>query len=579
MTFLVNDPLAFAPQSLRGFVLSHQKQVQAVPGGVLRADQSDPGQVAVVVGGGSGHYPAFAGWVGPGLAHAAVCGNVFASPSASQVRSVAKAAHTGAGVLLLFGNYAGDVLQFGDAADELNQAGIDTRIVTISDDVASAPAERHLERRGIAGDLMVVKAAGAAAAQGLPIAQVEALARKANQATRSLGIAFDSCTVPGADQPLFEVPTGSYELGLGIHGEPGLSTHPMAPANQIAEQLVDGVLAEEPEPSTDYNRRVAVLLNGLGATKYEELFVLYGAVADLLEARGLQIVDPVVDEQVTSLDMAGVSLSVMFLDEQLEALWSAPCSSPAFSVGTLSLGTPRVVATDDAGDAIKPGSPESAAQARQVCQALAAMARCATANEDKLAQMDAVAGDGDHGRGMVLGSKAACQAADRAAAAGAGARTVLAQAAAAWAEGAGGTSGALWGRGLRTVAEGLSDDDATPVAKVLRAVIAGAEAIAQRGGASVGDKTMVDASAPFAQQLAAALDQGASPAQAWQVAVQAASDGAAATAKIIARLGRAKTHGDASLGTPDPGAVSFSLLMGELSSFIKQLEPTNQEKK
>lgn len=217
MTYLVGEPLDFAADSLAGFVSAHSDLVQAVHGGVVRADASPRGEVAVVVGGGSGHYPAFCGWVGPGMAHGSVCGNIFASPSDSQVVSVARAADNGGGVLLLFGNYAGDCLQFGKGADVLNAEGIDTRVETITDDVASRPVEKWTERRGIAGDFFVVKVAGAAAAAGRDLDAVVEATRRANAATRTLGIAFDAPTLPGAPEPLFTVPEGHYELGLGVH--------------------------------------------------------------------------------------------------------------------------------------------------------------------------------------------------------------------------------------------------------------------------------------------------------------------------------------------------------------------------
>ena len=243
MTHLINDPRQFPAESLKGMVAANRTYMQPVHGGVVRTTTSPHGEVSVVVGGGSGHYPAFAGWVGPGMAHGAVCGNIFASPSASQVESVVRAADNGGGCLLLFGNYAGDVLHFGMARDALIASGLDTRIVTVSDDVASNTVEHHDDRRGIAGDLFVVKAACAAAAAGRDLDAVEAAARRANEASRSLGVAFTGCTLPGAAEPLFTVPDGTYALGLGIHGEPGISSHEMTTAHEIAELLVDRLLA------------------------------------------------------------------------------------------------------------------------------------------------------------------------------------------------------------------------------------------------------------------------------------------------------------------------------------------------
>lgn len=572
MTHLVNEPLDFAADSLAGFVAAHSDLVQPAHGGVVRTTASPEGEVAVVVGGGSGHYPAFAGWVGPGMAHGAVCGNIFASPSASQVEGVSRAASNGGGVLLLFGNYAGDCLHFGEAARTLTAEGIETHIVTITDDVASGAPDKHRERRGIAGDLVVAKVAGASAARGDDLATVEELAWRANDRTRSLGIAFSGPTMPGASEPLFQVADGTYELGLGIHGEPGLSSHPLVGATEIAERLVDGVMAEEPERGAHgYNGRVAVLVNGLGATKYEELFLLYGLVAKKLEAAGCTIVAPVADEAVTSLDMAGVSVTVCFLDDELEELWTAPCYTPAFRRGamdSLAASGPRREVAADAATQITAGGDASAAQAERIAQALALVSATCVANAEALGRLDSIAGDGDHGQGMVLGARAADKAARQAADAHAGAATLLTLAGQAWSEGAGGTSGALWGGALEAVAAGLDDDVATDETALIEALAAGAESVAASGGAVVGDKTMVDATTPFAAVLRQAAADGEGLGQALTRAAQAAVDGAESTANMAARKGRAKTHGDASLGHPDPGAVSFSQIVTALAEHL-----------
>ena len=563
MTHLINDPRQFPAESLKGMVAANRTYMQPVHGGVVRTTTSPHGEVSVVVGGGSGHYPAFAGWVGPGMAHGAVCGNIFASPSASQVESVVRAADNGGGCLLLFGNYAGDVLHFGMARDALIASGLDTRIVTVSDDVASNTVEHHDDRRGIAGDLFVVKAACAAAAAGRDLDAVEAAARRANEASRSLGVAFTGCTLPGAAEPLFTVPDGTYALGLGIHGEPGISSHEMTTAHEIAELLVDRLLAEEPVRGGGYTGRVAVLLNGLGATKYEELFVLYASVSRLLEARGLGVVAPVVGEQVTSLDMAGASLSLMFLDEDLEALWLAAADSPAFKTGTLPAdprARTRVVAAE-ASAGLPAGSPDSARQAAMAATLLDVMAATAEAKEDELGRLDSIAGDGDHGQGMVLGATAAARAAHEALDAGVGMATLFSQAGAAWAEGAGGTSGAAWGKALTAFGQALSDQEAADDDALIRAGVAAARAFETVGTARPGDKTMVDATRPFADELADHAVLGAPLATAWQAAAGTAAAHAARTADLVARKGRARTHGEASLGHPDPGAVSFALLM------------------
>jgi dihydroxyacetone kinase len=292
MSRLYNDPARFAEEAAEGFVSAHRQWVRAVPGGVIRRAATPSGQVAVVVGGGSGHYPAFAGLVGEGLAAGAVLGNVFASPSTAQVVSVARAAENGGGVLLTYGNYAGDVLNFAAAQERLRGDGIACETVRVTDDISSAPSAESHRRRGVAGDLMVFKVAAAAAAEGRPLGEVAELAAAANERTRTLGVAFSGCTLPGADHPLFTVPAGRMAIGLGIHGEPGLVETEMPSADDLAALFVSRLLAELPAviPSPT-GQRVVALLNGLGSVKYEELFVVYRAVQAGLQAAGLTVVD------------------------------------------------------------------------------------------------------------------------------------------------------------------------------------------------------------------------------------------------------------------------------------------------
>ena len=275
MTCIQNQPEDFATTALAGFSSIYARHVRPVRSGVVRSTATPEGKVAVVVGGGSGHYPAFAGFVGPGLADAAVAGDVFASPSTHLVANVCRRASRGGGVLLGFGKYAGDVLNFGLAAERLISEGIDVRVLPVTDDVASAPAEKANERRGVAGDLAVFKIAGAAAEAGMKLYDVERVAIKANARTVSFGVAFSGCTLPGASEPLFTVPKGRMGIGLGIHGEPGIDETDIVPADALARLLVGRLLGERP---ADCSGRVAVVLNGLGCSKYEELFVLWTGI-------------------------------------------------------------------------------------------------------------------------------------------------------------------------------------------------------------------------------------------------------------------------------------------------------------
>lgn len=565
MTQIFDNPADFADEALDGFVAANRGYVARVDGGVVRSTEVPAGQVALVVGGGSGHYPAFAGLVGPGLAAGSACGNMFASPAAGQVYRVAKAANAGGGVLLSYGNYAGDVLHFGQAQLRLNAEGIETRTVTVTDDIASAPIEQIEKRRGIAGDLTVFKIAGAAAEAGLNLDDVERLAIKTNYRTRSLGVAFDGCTLPGATDPLFHVPAGQMSLGLGIHGEPGISEHPMPTASELAHLLVSKLLADKPEDAGD---RVVAIVNGLGTVKYDELFLLFGKIEKLLSAAGLTVVEPECGELVTSLDMSGLSLTLLWLDEELEQYWAAPADTPAFRKGSMAPRAARAAAAIDDAETVDVEQPTPAAAelGRQAVAVLAQVRDVVVEHEEELGKLDAIAGDGDHGIGMRRGVDAAAQAGE--AASGSSVARILASAGEAWSERAGGTSGALWGSAVIAAGLSLGNRESYSSKDAAAAVEAFTSAITELGKADPGDKTMVDALLPFRDAFLAELDGGAPVDRALAVAAAAAESAAANTADLRPLKGRARPLAEKSIGHPDPGAVSFGLIAARISHHI-----------
>jgi D-erythrulose 4-kinase len=563
MTKLFNDPARFTEDMLVGFLDANERYVVGVPGGVVRANKTRPDKVAVVIGGGSGHYPAFCGTVGPGFADGAVVGNIFTSPSAEEAASVARAANGGAGVLLTTGNYAGDVMNFGLAVTQLRSEGIAAVYFAVTDDVASAPKGDEAKRRGIAGDFTVFKCASAAAEEGLELAGVVRVAEAANAATRTLGVAFDGCTLPGADHPLFGVPDGQMGVGLGIHGEPGIAEEAMPTASGLAATLVDGVLGDNDVATS---RRIAVILNGLGRTKYEELFVVWGEVARLLRDRGYTIVEPEVGELVTSLDMAGCSLTVMWLDDELERYWIAPADTPAYKKGAASVESTgeRRRASDTETASATPYLAELSDEdgrngGRLVARAFEAMAEMLAAAEEELGRIDAIAGDGDHGRGMVKGSAAARDAAVHAVDEGAGQGSVLKAAGKEWAAKAGGTSGVLWGAMLSALGARLGDAGRPDGATIAAGMRDGYDALIQLGGAAPGDKTMLDALLPFVEELERRIGDGESWQQAWAAAADLSADAAKATADMRPKVGRARPLAERSVGTPDAGATSLAM--------------------
>lgn len=561
MTRIFNDPADFADEALAGFCDAHSDLVRQVEGGAVRRNRPATPKVAVITGGGSGHYPAFAGIIGPGFADGAVVGNIFTSPSTQQAYSVAKAANSGAGVVFTYGNYAGDVLNFGMASERLNAEGIRAENVLVTDDIASAPLAEIEKRRGIAGDFVVFKVMGAAAEAGLDLDSVVRLGRKANDSTRTIGTAFSGCNFPGADTPLFSLPEGHMGLGLGIHGEPGLFDTELPTAVELGRELVRRVLEEAPAGASG---RAAVILNGLGSTKNEELFVLWRTVAPLLREAGYTLVMPEVGELVTSLDMAGVSLTVTWLDDELEEYWTAPALTPAYRRGSVGFDAATAdTAVDDAvaeAAANYSSTEESRAYAGQCLAALEETASLLRDSETKLGEMDAIAGDGDHGRGMVRGSSAALEAAAAAYSAGAGAGSVLIAGGDAWADKAGGTSGVLWGAGLRAFGERLGDAEIPTPADLAEAVRAFAERITGLGKADIGDKTMVDSLLPFTSSFSEGVASGSSVEEAWASAAAASTEAAAATADLRPLKGRARPLAEKSVGTPDPGATSLAMV-------------------
>jgi dihydroxyacetone kinase len=338
----------------------------------------------------------------------------------------------------------------------------------------------------------------------------------------------------------------------------------MPTAAGLAETLVDGVLADHPDAES---QRIAVILNGLGRTKYEELFVVWGEVARLLRGRGFVIVEPEVGELVTSLDMAGCSLTVMWLDDELERYWTAPADTPAYKKGAVGLAAAEGDLRTDTDVKTPATTPDLGALSDDdgrsggmlVARAFEALAETLADAEEELGRIDAIAGDGDHGRGMVKGSSAAHAAAVKAVDDGAGQGSVLAAAGAAWAAKAGGTSGVLWGAMLNAIGSRIGDTGRPDSATVAAGVRDGYDAVIKLGGAAPGDKTMLDALLPFVDELERRVADGESWQQAWAAAAEVATDAASGTADMRPKVGRARPLADRSVGTPDAGATSLAM--------------------
>ncbi|PCJ85599.1 MAG: dihydroxyacetone kinase [Hyphomicrobiales bacterium] len=331
MKKMINDPDQFVDEMLDGLCAAHPQLVRDPGNKRVVYTRSAPikDKVGIVSGGGSGHLPLFVGYVGNGLLDACSIGEVFAGPTVDSCEAAIRAANGGAGVLCLYGNYGGDRMNFDLASEFLADEGIEIKTVLGTDDIASASPAESEKRRGVAGIVYAFKAAGTLSARGANLEDVARIAQKAVDRCRTIGCALSPCQIPGADSPNFEIADDEIEMGMGIHGEPGIWRDKLKSADAIADEMVERLLAEAP---TDASGRISVLVNSLGATPLEELYILYRRIRQQTEAKGLQIIHPLVGHFVTSMEMAGASLSVIHLDDELEELLAAPADCPFWKV-------------------------------------------------------------------------------------------------------------------------------------------------------------------------------------------------------------------------------------------------------
>lgn len=554
MQKIINNPGDFVDEVLDGILLAHGTRWHAVGSdmrALVRADAPAPGRVGIVTGGGSGHLPFFLGYVGPGLCSAVAIGNVFSSPSPAQIYAASTAVSSGAGLLYLYGNYGGDVYNFDLAADLCRADGIEIRTVVGTDDIESAPADESDRRRGVAGLVLVYKAAGAAAERLYPLDEVERIARKAVAATRTMGVGLAPTILPAAGEPTFALDDGEMEIGVGIHGERGTHRGPLETADEIAERFLARI---GQELALSVGTRVAVLVNGLGATPLEELYVLYRRIHRALVGRGAAIEYVLVGEYVTSLEMAGASVSIMRLDDELAELMGAPASTPFFHGDQAGRPGPAAAIDTSAPAAAAIPVGRMTVPSRLLPVLLAALPRVA-AHRDELRDLDATLGDGDLGITITAG----CDAAVRVLAglpADVDARTAVAQAGLAFSTANPSTFAALLGGGLIRGAQGLEPGQDLTVDAVGRLLADVTAAVAARGGAQLGDKTMLD----VLDAVSRAVRDGRPAEQIRTVAAETV----AATTALRSRRGRAAWQRDRSIGQADPGSVAVWRFVDEI---------------
>jgi dihydroxyacetone kinase len=569
MKKLINDLSAVVPDMLNGLAALNPN-LSVLQGGtiVVRADAeavAARGEVALISGGGSGHEPAHGGYVGHGMLSAAVAGEVFTSPSTDAVLDAIRAVAGSAGVLLIVKNYTGDRFNFGLAAEIARAEGIPTDMVIVADDVALAASGDHAGRRGLAGTVLVHKIAGAAAAAGRPLSEVARIARDVAASLGTMGVALTPCTVPAAGKPGFALADDEIEWGLGIHGEAGVERGAMEPADAIVERLLAKIVGDL---SLQTGARVALLVNNLGGTPSSELSIVAGSALRYLAAHGIRVERAWAGTFLSALEMAGVSLTLLRVDdERIGWLDAAAHTSawPALSGRVAQLSArpspPSPVMPEHASDATL--APE--ARLRRVIEAVCA---CLLEAEPVLTDMDQRVGDGDLGISLARGARGILHELDvypAETAPGA----VLRSMSSTVRRVVGGTSGPLYAVMLLRAAVALERAEGASARAWSAAFSEGVAGLMELGGAHPGDRTMVDALKPAADALQAALARSEHALDAaLKAAADAASEGAAQTAAMHPRRGRSSYVGDRALGYADPGAHAVALWLAAVRAAL-----------
>ncbi|GLX66092.1 dihydroxyacetone kinase subunit DhaK [Paenibacillus glycanilyticus] len=586
MKKIINQPESLVREMCNGLVMAHPGLAFNSKYKVMTKQELNSNKVTLISGGGSGHEPAHAGFIGKGMLDAAVCGDVFASPSQIQVYQAIKSTASERGTLLIIKNYSGDMMNFKNAAHLAGEDGIQVDYVKVDDDIAVEDSLYTVGRRGVAGTVLVHKIAGAAAEAGYSLAEVKAAAEHAIANVRSIGFAFTSCTVPAKGTPTFAIGEDEMEYGVGIHGEPGIRREKRISADELAERMVTELLASL-NISNGAAEEIAVLVNGFGGTPLQELYLLNNAVMRELHQRGIAVNKVFVGNYMTSIDMAGASLSIMKLDEQLAQLLHAECNTPAFIVqGGASEPVSYVALEEQAtsGDNVSYRVETSEEYAvvredklslRNMIYLVDKMSEIIIENEVPFCELDSHAGDGDFGMSVAKGFKQLKAEWSDITVASEDIGSFLHACSLIIMEHCGGASGPIWGSAFRAggkYAEGKTELSVTETAELLDAVVKGIQATGERSfgrGAVVGDKTLIDALIPYADSWKLAAEAGTGLIAAGITAAEAAVQGAKNTETIVARMGRAGTVGERSIGYPDAGAFALGVIFTGLATALK----------
>jgi dihydroxyacetone kinase len=564
MKKLINQPANVVREMLEGIVaLAPGLALLDTENVVLRADLPSPSErpVALISGGGAGHEPAHAGYVGPGMLTAAVTGEVFTSPSVDAVLTAIRASAGPAGALLIVKNYTGDRLNFGLAGELAAIEGIPTEVVVVADDVALSELVPRERRRGIAGTVLVHKIAGAAAAGGKSLKEVATIARSAASRLGTMGVALGSCIVPAAGKAGFTLAEDEIELGLGIHGEKGVERTKLLPADAIADRIVAQIVGDM---NLAAGASVALLINGLGATPPMELAVVARRAVASLRARGIKIERAWSGNFLTALEMPGCSISVMDLREDDIALLDAETSASAWPRGGPIAESPHILAAPKTLENEVPLGDAGRFDPSRLRRIGLAVSDALEKAEAHLTELDSRAGDGDLGASMLRGAEAIralpegawINPANALVAIGNALRRAIA-----------GSSGPFYAIALTRAGRHLGENNRFSPQDFREALAVGIAAISEIGGAKPGDRTMLDALDPALRALEAA-DASVLAAEAWKRAAAAAAEGASHTANMVPKLGRASYLGERAVGVEDGGAAAVAIWMKALAASL-----------
>ena len=586
MKKIINRPETVVIEMCNGISSAHPDLKFIEKYKIITKKEIDKNKVTLISGGGCGHEPAHAGFVGKGMLDAAVCGDIFASPSQIQVYQAIKETVSDKGALLIIKNYSGDMMNFKNAAYLAREDKIKVDYITVDDDIAVQDSLYTVGRRGVAGTVLVHKIAGAYAEQGKSLQEVKQVAEKAARNVRSIGFALSSCTVPAKGSPTFAIGEDEMEYGVGIHGEPGIKREKITSADELAHRMV-AALMEDLKLKDSAKEEVALLVNGFGSTPLQELYLFSNSVTRELFQKNIKINRIFVGNFMTSIDMLGASVSIMKLDEQLSELLSCKGDTPAFKVdGPVE----RVRYEDLAAMSEEARAVSYLAETDDTCAIIRndvisldnfvyiidKMSECIIKNEVPFCALDSYAGDGDFGMSIAKGFKQlkrewngileispltigkfldACS------------LVIM--------EYCGGASGPIWGSAFRAAGKYAGDKKEMSLpefADMMHMAVKGIQNTGERSfgrGAVVGDKTLIDALVPCAESLSRSAEDHDNIKVAFDNAAKAAMDGAKATEQIVARMGRAGNVGERSLGYPDAGAHALGMIFSEIAQSVK----------